>query len=88
MKYGKMMTSACEAKLISVGFNFTCNHDYSVNQSKWMKKFEQAKAFYNKNGHCLITPSSTEVPEGLVRWVRKQHEELKCNKGLNESQTK
>ena len=53
-----------------------------------MKKFEQAKAFSNKNGHCLITPSSTEVPEGLVHWVQKQREELKCNKGLSEIQTK
>ncbi len=47
MRYGKMMTCAHEAKLISVGFNFTCNHDYSINQSKWIKKVEQAKAFYN-----------------------------------------
>jgi hypothetical protein len=53
-----------------------------------MKKFEQAKAFYNKNGHCLITPSSTEVLEGLVHWVQKQHEELKCNRGLSQIQTK
>ena len=52
-----------------------------------MKKFEQAKAFDNKNGHCLVTPLSTEVPEGLVHWVRKQREELKCNKGLSEIQT-
>ena len=88
MKYGKLMTCAREAKLISVGFDFTYNHDYSIHQSKWMKKFEQAKAFYNKNGHCLITPSSTEVFEGLVRWVRKQREELKCNRGLSEIQTK
>ncbi len=87
MKYGKLMTCAREVKLISAGFDFTYNHDYSVHQSKWMKKFEQAKAFYNKNGHCLITPSSTEVPEGLVRWVQKQCEELKCNRGLSEIQT-
>jgi hypothetical protein len=66
MKYGKMMTCVHEAKLISVGFDFTCNDDCSVYQSEWRKKFEQAKAFYNKNGHCLITPSSAEVPEGLV----------------------
>jgi hypothetical protein len=40
MKYGKMMTCAREAKLISAGFDFTDNHDYSVHQSKRMKKFE------------------------------------------------
>ncbi len=88
MKYGKLMICAREAKLISVGFEFTYNYDYSVHQSKWMKKFEQAKAFYNKNGHCLITPSSTEVPEGLVCWVRKEHKELKCNRGVSEIQIK
>jgi len=32
--------------------------------------------------------TSTEVPERLVRWVRKQCEELKCNRGLSEIQTK
>ncbi len=83
-----MMTCAHEAKLISVGFNFTCNHDYSINQSKWMKKFEQAKAFYNKNRQCQITPLSTEVLEGLAHWVQKQHDELKCSRGLSEIQTK
>jgi hypothetical protein len=53
-----------------------------------MEKFKQAKAFYNKNGHCLITPSSTEVPEGLVHWVRKQRKELKSGRGLSKIQTK
>ena len=53
-----------------------------------MMKFEQAKAFFNKNGHCLITLSSPDVPKGLVHWVQKQREELRCDKGLNESQTK
>ncbi len=78
----------CEAKLKSIGFSFTSNKDDSLHKSKWMTKFEQAKAFYNKHGHCLITPSSPEVPQGLVHWVRKQREELKCNRGLSGTQTK
>jgi len=53
-----------------------------------MKKFKLAEAFYNKNGHCLITPSSPDVSKELVRWVRKQREDLKCDKGLSESETK
>jgi hypothetical protein len=88
MKYGKVLTSAREAKLKSIGFCFSCKKASCIHEAKWMKKFELAKAFYNKNGHCLITPSSPDVPKELVCWVQKQREELKCHKGLSESQKK
>jgi hypothetical protein len=88
IKYGKILTSAREAKLKSIGFCFTGKKGSSLHESKWMKKFKLAEAFYNKNGHCLITPSSPDVPKELVRWVRKQREDLKCDKGLSESETK
>jgi hypothetical protein len=64
-----MMTCAHETKLISVGFNFSRNHDYSLNQSKWMKKFEQAKAFYNKNGHCNVSPTTCVLLQVAYAWV-------------------
>jgi hypothetical protein len=46
MKCGKLLTPACEAKLKSIGFCFIWNKDVSLHESKWMKKFEQAKEFY------------------------------------------
>jgi hypothetical protein len=84
MKYGKMMTCAREAKLISLGFNITYNHDYRVNESKWMKKFAVAKALYKKNGPFVIMPSTSDTPRGLVCWIRKQREELKTDTNLSE----
>ncbi len=88
IKYGKVLTSAREAKLKSISFCFSCKKASSIHEAKWMKKFKLAKTFYNKNGHCLISPSSPDVPKELVRWVRKQWEKLKWQKGLSESQEK
>jgi hypothetical protein len=46
-----MMTFAREAKLKSIGFQFTISRESGINQSKWMDKFLQAKDFFIANGH-------------------------------------
>jgi hypothetical protein len=57
IEIGRMITFACEAKLKSIGFQFTTFRESGINQSKWMDKFLQAKEFYLANGHCMIMPS-------------------------------
>jgi hypothetical protein len=68
MKYGRMMTFAHEAKLKSIGFQFTTLQENGINQSKWMAKLLQAKEFILANGRCMIMPSH-DVPRDLVSWV-------------------
>jgi hypothetical protein len=67
IKIGRMMTFAREAKLKSIGFQFTALREDGINQSKWMDKFLQAKRFYDANGHCMIMPSH-DVPSDLVSY--------------------
>jgi hypothetical protein len=80
-----MMTFAREAKLKSIGFQFTISRESGINQSKWMEKFLQAKDFFIANGHCTIMPSH-DVPRDLVSWVRVQCIKLKHKTNLSEVQ--
>jgi len=85
IKVGRMMTFAREAKLKSIGFQFTISRESGINQSKWMEKFLQAKDFFVANGHCMIMPSH-DVPSDLVSWVRVQRIKLKHKTNLTEVQ--
>jgi hypothetical protein len=64
-------------RLKSIGFCFTYNKFVSLHESKWMKTFKQAKAFYNKNGHCLSLHQVMKILKDLFLGSKKQGNELK-----------